>query len=272
MNAKTKTMTHAYNITGMTCTGCQQKVRGLLLGVGGVKTVEVDLEKGEAVIEMDSHIATEDLQSAFGGHPKFRLSEAPHALGAAANSLVVQATMGHTAAADPAGQTAAEEPRASFLTVYRPIILIFGYLLGVSFIPAISARSFDLMVGMRVFMGGFFLVFSFFKFLDLEGFVDSYAMYDLVARQFRQWGYVYAFLELILGLAYALNFQLFITNLATLVVMTVGLAGVLKSVLAKRKIRCACLGAVFNLPMSTVTIIEDALMIVMSVVMLGVGA
>jgi hypothetical protein len=35
-------------------------------------------------------------------------------------------------------------------------------------------------------------------------------------------------------------------------------------VLNKKKIQCACLGAVFNLPMSTVTIIEDALMIAMS--------
>ncbi|RYZ78221.1 MAG: heavy-metal-associated domain-containing protein, partial [Proteobacteria bacterium] len=45
--------------------------------------------------------------------------------------------------------------------------------------------------------------------------------------------------------------------------------GVLQSVLNKRKIQCACLGAVFNLPMSTVTIIEDGLMIAMSAVMLA---
>ncbi|OYW82093.1 MAG: heavy metal transporter, partial [Sphingobacteriia bacterium 32-37-4] len=38
--------------------------------------------------------------------------------------------------------------------------------------------------------------------------------------------------------------------------------------LNKKKIQCACLGDVFNLPMSTVTIIEDALMIGMSAVML----
>jgi len=36
--------------------------------------------------------------------------------------------------------------------------------------------------------------------------------------------------------------------------------GVIQSVLNKRKIRCACLGAVFNLPMSTITILEDLLM------------
>jgi hypothetical protein len=75
---------------------------------------------------------------------------------------------------------------------------------------------------------------------------------------------VYAFIELALGLAYATGFQPILTNIITFAVMLVSIIGVLQSVLNKRKIKCACLGAVFNLPMSTVTIIEDALMIAMS--------
>ena len=89
-----------------------------------------------------------------------------------------------------------------------------------------------------------------------------------IAKQFRSWGYIYAFIELGLGIAYAINFNPIITNAVTFVVMTISIVGVLQSVLNKRKIQCACLGAVFNLPMSTVTIIEDALMIVMSMIML----
>jgi hypothetical protein len=50
--------------------------------------------------------------------------------------------------------------------------------------------------------------------------------------------------------------------------MSISIVGVLQSVLNKKKIQCACLGAVFNLPMSTVTIIEDALMIAMSGIMI----
>ncbi len=50
--------------------------------------------------------------------------------------------------------------------------------------------------------------------------------------------------------------------------MSISFIGVLQSVLNKQKIQCACLGDVFNLPMSTVTIIEDALMIAMSATML----
>ncbi|HEX7367596.1 MAG TPA: hypothetical protein VF273_10895 [Pelobium sp.] len=59
-----------------------------------------------------------------------------------------------------------------------------------------------------------------------------------------------------------------IKNLITLGVMSVSIIGVLQSVFNKSKIQCACLGAVFNLPMSTVTIIEDGLMITMSLAML----
>jgi hypothetical protein len=93
-------------------------------------------------------------------------------------------------------------------------------------------------------------------------------MYDVVAKNWQGWGYVYAFIELALGIAFLTGFYPLITNGVTLLVMAVSIIGVLQSVLNKRKIKCACLGAVFNLPMSTITIIEDALMIAMSGAML----
>ena len=62
------------------------------------------------------------------------------------------------------------------------------------------------------------------------------------------------------------KFQPLATHIVTL--MAISIIGVLQSVLNKQKIQCACLGAVFYLPMSTVTIIEDGLMIAMSTFML----
>ena len=121
---------------------------------------------------------------------------------------------------------------------------------------------------MNNFMGAFFLVFSFFKMLDLKGFAESYFSYDIIAKRWNGWGFVYPFVELGLGLAFLFHFQPLLTNGLTFVVMGLSIIGVLQSVLNKRKIRCACLGAVFNLPMSTITIIEDGLMIVMSAVMI----
>jgi hypothetical protein len=119
-------------------------------------------------------------------------------------------------------------------------------------------------------MAGFFLVFSFFKFLDLKGFATSYAMYDVVAKKIPVYGFIYPFLELGLGIAYLINFDPVITNWATIIIMAISSMGVIQSVLNKKKIQCACLGAVFNLPMSTVTIIEDLLMVGMAVAMLWI--
>jgi hypothetical protein len=93
-------------------------------------------------------------------------------------------------------------------------------------------------------------------------------MYDIVAKQWSGWGYIYAFIELALGIAFLTSYSPILTNSITFVVMSVSIIGVLQSVFNKRKIKCACLGDIFNLPMSTITIIEDALMIGMSGIML----
>ena len=68
-------MKHTYNITGMSCTGCQAKVQQLLSGVKGVENVVVDLPEGKAVIDMKEHIPTEFLKSALKDYPKYQLDE-----------------------------------------------------------------------------------------------------------------------------------------------------------------------------------------------------
>jgi hypothetical protein len=167
------------------------------------------------------------------------------------------------------GDEAATE-RKSFLETYRPLLLVFGYLIGVVALVEVTAGRFDWMRAMANFMGGFFLAFSFFKLLNLRGFVDAYQTYDVVARPVRAYGYIYPFIELGLGVAYLSRFAPVLTNVVTLVVMVVSAVGVTQSLFQKRQIQCACLGTVFNLPMTKVTFVEDALMAGMALVMLGV--
>lgn len=242
-------MTHTYNVNGMTCGSCQSKVQGLLSKVEGVKKVAIDLARGEASISMDKHIATDVLKEALKEYPKYQLSNANHPHQAPVPVL-------------------AEKETTSWIETYKPILIIFAYIIGISLLIEYMHGEFILMRWMNHFMAGFFLVFSFFKLLNLKGFAESYSMYDIVAKQWSGWGYAYAFIELGLGLAFLTGFNSILTNAVTFVVMTVSIIGVLQSVMNKRKIKCACLGAVFNLPMSTITIIEDALMIGMSGVML----
>ena len=232
----------------MTCSGCVAKAKSELLTLGDVTKADVQLQAPQATITMQKHIPTELLQRALNRAGNYTITEADGGM--------------HHAMTD------SEEAKSWFAT-YKPILLIFFYVSVVSIITATSPDGFDWMTGMRIFMGGFFLAFSFFKMLDLKGFADNYCTYDIIAKRLRAWGFMYPFIELALGVAYAASFNTFVTNLVTFIVMSVSLVGVLQSVLNKRKIRCACLGAVFNLPMSTVTIIEDALMVAMSGIVLA---
>jgi hypothetical protein len=158
-----------------------------------------------------------------------------------------------------------DENTKSWFETYKPIVLIFAYITGITVLIEWQ-NGFNSMRWMHNFMGAFFLIFSFFKMLDLKGFAESYFTYDIIARRWMGYGYAYAFIELALGIAFITNFNPLLTNAVTFIVMSISIIGVLQSVFNKRKIKCACLGAVFNLPMSTVTIIEDLLMIVMSAV------
>ena len=93
-------------------------------------------------------------------------------------------------------------------------------------------------------------------------------MYDIIAARWKGWGYIYPFAELALGILYLLNIAPLETNFATVIILGVSSIGVIKSNLDKKKIKCACLGDVFNLPMSTVTIVEDLTMVGMAAWML----
>jgi copper chaperone CopZ len=244
-------MTHSYQVSGMTCNGCAATVKRTLSGVAHVQQVDIDLPANEAIITMDSHVNTAQLQQAL------------QQVGSGKYAIWEKQPMHHTATnVESAAQT------VNALLAYKPILLVFAYLLGVSLLIEAGTGSFNTMRWMNHFMGAFFLVFSFFKMLDLQGFADSYSTYDVVAKRWPAWGFVYAFIELLLGVAYLLSFQPVLTNAITLAIMAVSIIGVLQSVMNKQKIKCACLGTVFNLPMSTVTIVEDGLMMAMSAAML----
>ena len=244
-------MTHTYELTGMTCSGCQFKVQNLLSQVDGVKEVAVDVAAGEARIEMDKHLSIGSLKHALADYAKYQIEEKG-------------VTM-------PAKSMISEEETNLWFATYRPLLLIVAYIFFVSLITSFTDGSINTGVWMNNFMAGFFIVFSFFKLLNLSDFAVSYAMYDIIAKKVKGYGFVYPFIELALGIAYLIHFDPMFTSIATIVVMGISSIGVIQSVLNKQKIKCACLGAVFNLPMSTVTIIEDLLMVLMAIMLLAVA-
>ena len=152
----------------------------------------------------------------------------------------------------------------SGLRAYYPIFLITAYIIGVVSINNFHGQEIDWHGWMNQFMAGFFLVFSAFKLLDIHGFAEGYSTYDLLARRWYAYGYIYPFIELSLGILYLTQWLPTATQLATVIIMGFSSFGVINSLLKKQKLQCACLGTVLKVPLSSITLIEDLTMVVLA--------
>lgn len=227
----------------MTCGNCKAKVTDTLERIEGVQSVEVDLASKSATIDMDKHIPLKTMRNALPD--KYTITEKD----------VDMPTSGFE-----------DMVEKSKLQQLKPLFIILGYITTASVL--LHREDWNLGEMMIDFMGLFFIVFSFFKMLDISGFASSFSMYDPIASKVPYYGRMYPFLETILGLMLLFRYQVDIALLATIVLLGITTYGVTKTLLAKRAIKCACLGTALDLPMTEATFIENAIMIVMSVIML----
>ena len=235
-------MKHTYIITGMTCDGCRTSVEDKLNALPQVEKASVNLETSEAVIEMSNHISTEQLQMALSD--KYSISE----------KNIFKTT------------SSSIDKEKSDLHQLFPLFLIFAYIIIAS--ALLNKNPWDINGFMLDFMGLFYVVFSFFKLLDLKGFPESFKMYDPIAKVIPLYGWVYPFIEVALGVMFLMRIETPIALIITLIVLGITTIGVTKTLLDKKSIQCACLGTALKLPMTKATFIENSIMIVMAIVML----
>jgi cation transport ATPase len=235
-------MKHTYTVTGMTCNGCKTSVENKLSGLEGITDVTVNLEKAEAQIEMSKHISVETLQNAISG--KYKISE----------KNIFQTT-----------DTLVQEKKSELQQLF-PLFLIFFFIIGASIL--LNYNPWNGEAFMLDFMGLFYVVFSFFKFLDLKGFPESFKMYDPLAKVVPVYAWVYPFIEITLGIMFLMRFEISLALIITLVILGLTTIGVTKTLLNKKHIQCACLGTALKLPMTKATFIENSVMIVMAIIML----
>jgi len=221
----------------MHCESCAGKIRGALGGLA--EKVEVTFKPPRADLEGKVLPSYEELQKAVFGAGDYHIVPYQDEMN---NQITEQKTL---------------------LQTYAPLLVIIILLVLVSFKDAGNAH-----VWMLNFMAGFFLVFGAFKMFDLRGFRDAYATYDLFAKRVSCYGLIYPFLELALGFAFLFRFQLEIALWFSIALMGFSSLGVIQALFEKKKIRCACLGTSLNLPMSTITVIEDVGMVIMALFML----
>ena len=180
-----------FDIAGMTCGGCVAKVKALIEQVPGVlNIVDIGLESPHATLVMDNNASIDTLKEALKPY-KYDIKKHEAILSTQNEQLKKKKTLG----------------------VYLPLILIFVFILLVCLLAQYSFKEFSINKFMRHFMAGFFIVFSFFKLLDIKGFVKSFRMYDLLAEKWVAWAYLYPFIELGFGVSYFINFNPVYTNM-----------------------------------------------------------
>ena len=238
-----------YKILGMTCQGCVNTVIKNLKKVQDISNVDVDFEQEKVKISISRDINILELQKFLSD--KYTLNEIIHKNESSLEN-------------DSANHSTNQNTKIKQLI---PLGIIFLYITIGS--NLMHLNDWTLEAFMLDFMGLFFIVFSFFKMLDLKGFPGSFRMYDPVAKRVPLYGWIYPFIETALGLMFLIRFEVEIALIFTIIILGITTFGVTKTLLNKKSIKCACLGTVLNLPMTEATFIENFIMITMAVYMLS---
>jgi hypothetical protein len=150
---------------------------------------------------------------------------------------------------------------------FVPLISIFIVICAFTLIKQL-VYGFDIRAAMYDYMGATFLIFGSFKIINIRAFADAYSTYDSIAKHIKLYAYIYPWIEIMLGIAYVMRYQLMLVNSITLVLMSISSIGVIQALFKKQTIACACLGMVFTLPMTYVTLLENISMGLMALWMI----
>ena len=221
------------HIEGMTCEGCVASVEHAIAQLPNVHRVSANLKTGTVEVRYQQSFDVNEIKAVLP--PKYALVEDITTAPSKAKQLY-------------------------------PLGLIFLFLIGGTLI--IHYPTFVIRDVLPDFMGLFFVVFSFFKYLDLRGFQSSFRRYDPLAKAIPFYARLYPFLELSLGVLFLIRLELQLALWLTVAILGITTIGVVKVLLSKKEIECACLGSVLKLPMTEATLIENALMIAMAIWML----
>lgn len=193
-------------------------------------------------------------------------------LGGAGRRSAVNATEAAAAAATVHGTAHNHSAMVHAKSDRNEYLKLGGVYLVIAICATIMATvlGFDLQIWLEWFMGGFLIIFGSFKLIGYEMFIQMFPEYDPIARKSRWYTLVYPFIELFLGFLFVSNLLPVFRDVTVLVIFGIGAWGVYQYVVRERgqAIKCACLGNIIKLPLSTVTLIEDVLMAFLSVIML----
>ncbi|KRS13427.1 MauE/DoxX family redox-associated membrane protein [Roseovarius indicus] len=152
-------------------------------------------------------------------------------------------------------------------TSYQPVIAIFA----VAFFMALglSWATFGSILTMRAtewFIAISMCFLAVQKLQDVESFSTMFLNYDLLARRWVRYGYLYPFGEAFAGILMIAGALTWLSAPVALFIGTVGAASVFKAVYVdKRELKCACVGGDSNVPLGFISLTENLMMMFMGI-------
>ena len=228
-------MNEVYKVSGMTCDGCANSIKEALELNNLISSVNISLENENINISSDKSFTVNELNFLIENLGNYKIYEEN------IFSKIIE-----------------------YFSSKKTLLLALSLVLISSLSLHIGEDNFELNEWMVSYMGIFFLLFSFLKLIDVKGFSGSFKKYDLISKIIPSFAITYPFIELFLALTFLSGYFLITSYIMTLLFMTSQFFGVFISLQKKEVIKCACMGSSINIYISTLTLFENLVMILMS--------
>lgn len=155
---------------------------------------------------------------------------------------------------------------------YRPVIAVFGVTAPMALAASIAAFGTPLTMSAAIWFVAFSMcVLAILKLRDVESFSSMFLGYDLLARRWPPYAYLYPYAEALAGVLMIAGALHWLSIPIALFIGTIGAVSVIKAVYVDRRdIRCACVGGNSNVPLGFLSLTENVMMVAMALWMLVV--
>lgn len=156
------------------------------------------------------------------------------------------------------------DPKA---TSYRPVIALFAMtaLMAMATSYAISGNAFTIRAA-EWFVGFSMVVLALLKLQNIESFSTMFLNYDLLAKRWVPYSYIYPFAEGAAGVLMVAGALTWLSVPIALFIGIIGAVSVFKAVYVdKRELKCACVGGSSNVPLGFISLTENLGMIAMAI-------
>ncbi len=150
---------------------------------------------------------------------------------------------------------------------YRPVIVLFS-LMALSTLAA-SYAAFGTAFTVRAaewFIAFSMVALAMLKLQNVETFSTMFLNYDLLAKRWVRYGYIYPYAEALAGILMVAGALNWISVPVALLIGTIGAVSVFKAVyIDRRELKCACVGGSSNVPLGFISLTENLMMVAMAI-------